>query len=140
MTDETLVLRAIAPVEANSGGNGGTYEPWPIPDEDPEAAPKVMPLSEALDKPVEGVVLGKSSYDEDTGTYALPAVKHLTGEPSTSVDLHRTAARVQWAIAPLGVAVWYGEHTKEFWVMDARGLHSFDSVTAMYLGMGWQAL
>lgn len=75
---------------------------------------------------------------EDTLTHALPAVEKMTGKPSESMGSHRIAARVQ-SLHP-GYAVWYGEHTKEFWVMDAAGLHSFADVTAMYQGMGWQKL
>jgi hypothetical protein len=78
--------------------------------------------------------------EQPTGTHALPAVEKMTGKPSRAVDLHRSAARVQRAMDHLGVAVWFGEYTREFWVMDSRGLHSFPSVTTMYQGMGWQNL
>lgn len=80
--------------------------------------------------------------EQDTATFALPAVEKLTGNPSVAPAAHRTAARVQDTFRNAGwnVLVWYGEHTEEFWVMDERGLHSFPDVTAMYRGMGWQNL
>ncbi len=80
--------------------------------------------------------------DEDTGTYALPAVWKMTGKPSTQRLAHRSAAHVQRVFNEAGwpIAVWYGEATKEYWVMDESGLHSFDTITAMYQGMGWEAL
>lgn len=82
----------------------------------------------------------EQSSSEDTLTHALPAVEKVTGKPSKSIDLHRTAARVQRAMGPYGYAIWFGEHTGSFWVMDSRGLHEFEDITSMYLGMGWQSL
>lgn len=83
----------------------------------------------------EGVVQVKTSAD--TGTHALPAVEKITGKPSTAAELHRLARQVQNSKRHLGVSVWYGEYTKEFWVMNEWGLHPFESVTAMNQGMGW---
>lgn len=77
--------------------------------------------------------------DESTQTFALPAVWRVTGKKSTTPLAHRTARRVQDTFRAAGwnILVWYGEHTKEFWVMDENGLYSFDTAKALYLGMGW---
>src|SRR3546814_202522 len=72
----------------------------------------------------------------ETGTHALPAVEKMTGKPSEFADLHRMARQVQNFKRHLGVHVWYGEYTKEFWVMDANGLHPFKSLADMNQGMG----
>lgn len=79
---------------------------------------------------------------ENTGTYALPAVWKLTGKKSGKAIAHRSAAHVQKIFNEAGwpIAVWYGEHTGTYWVMDESGLHEFDTITAMYQGMGWEAL
>lgn len=50
---------------------------------------------------------------------------------------HRLAAKIQKVKSHLGVIVWYGEHTGEFWVLDFYGLHSFPTISEMYKGMGW---
>lgn len=80
--------------------------------------------------------------DDDTSTFALPAVWKMTGKASTNKLAHRSAAHVQRVFNEAGwpIAVWYGEATGEYWVMDESGLHSFESITAMYQGMGWEAL
>lgn len=80
--------------------------------------------------------------DDDTSTFALPAVWKMTGKASTNKLAHRSAAHVQRIFNEAGwpIAVWYGEATGEYWVMDESGLHSFETITAMYQGMGWEAL
>lgn len=80
--------------------------------------------------------------DDDTSTFALPAVWKMTGKASTNKLAHRSAAHVQQIFNEAGwpIAVWYGEATGEYWVMDEDGLHSFETITAMYQGMGWEAL
>lgn len=77
--------------------------------------------------------------DENTETFALPAVWRVTGKKSTTPLAHRTARRVQDTFRAAGwnIFVWYGEHTEEYWVMDDNGLYSFDTLKALYLGMGW---
>lgn len=92
------------------------------------------------DEPEEGVE--EESSDDTTSTFALPAVWKLTGKQSGNKLAHRTAAHVQKIFNEAGwpIAVWYGEATCEYWVMDESGLHSFETVTAMYQGMGWEAL
>lgn len=79
---------------------------------------------------------------ENTGTFALPAVWKLTGQKSGKAIAHRSAAHVQKIFNEAGwpIAVWYGEATGTYWVMDERGLHEFDTITTMYQGMGWEAL
>lgn len=94
----------------------------------------------AVEKTLALPIVKPVGVEQETSTHALPAVEKMTGKPSGAVDLHRSAARVQRAMNHLGVAVWYGEYTKEFWVMDHTGLHSFADVTSMYQGMGWQDL
>lgn len=74
---------------------------------------------------------------ETTLTHALPAVERMTGKPSEFADQHRMARQVQNLKRHLGVHVWYGEHTREFWVMDESGLHPFKSLADMNQGMGW---
>lgn len=81
-------------------------------------------------------------------------VKHLSEKPSEEkvmpapvekegveqvapIDPSKTAAKIQRAMGHLGVIVWWGEHTKEFWVLDTAGLHSFPDVTSLYEGMEW---
>jgi hypothetical protein len=110
-----------------------------------KSAPADVPDLEtfAREAPIEDVVEAvKILSSEDTATHALPAVEKLTGAPSTQKLAHRSAAHVQRVFNEAGwpIAVWYGEATKEYWVMDESGLHSFESVTAMYQGMGWEAL
>lgn len=79
---------------------------------------------------------------ENTSTFALPAVWKMTGKPSAHKLAHRSAAHVQRVFNEAGwpIAVWYGEATGTYWVMDEAGLHEFESITAMYQGMGWEAL
>jgi len=184
-SDETMPLRVVVPIQptGNSGGNGGEYKPWPIPDDDPDGtSPK--PAGESRPEPVvrwtgpfpvrrvgemndhgnpppittsfvhadrplfireqkpEPNDEKPEGVEHDTGTFALPAVLKLTGKPSTKKLAHRSAARVQQTFNDAGwnIAVWYGEATSMFWVMDENGLHEFESLTAMYQGMGWQAL
>ena len=104
------------------------------PIEDIVEAVKVL-----TDDEPEGVVQESS---DDTATHALPAVEKLTGRPSDKPIGHRTAHRIQRTFRAAGwdIAVWYGEHTHNFWVMDETGLHEFESVTAIYQGMGWECL
>lgn len=233
--EKTMALGIITPVhpimpQANSGGNGGEYEPWPMPDdgegdefnrtpalsgdtyrpadrptgpgkdkpqppwsaprpalsshgeraekvaemvkrweyrfptrrrvpaENMHGNPSPLHLSKKAegstppgptppdDKPApkddqkEGVVLAANG---DTGTHALPAVEKLTGKPSATPLAHRTARHVQTVFRDAGwdILVWYGEHTREFWVMDSDGLHGgFKSATDMYQGMGWSEI
>lgn len=191
-TDETMPLRVIEPVvplvpdtEANSGGNGGDYKPWPMPDEDDEVVPVVdypelekvatigdftakgaptlaewaerkyserwMQMRRGFHYRYRPSVTGRLSTEhpvgveqsgDDTGTFALPAVWKMTGKPSANALAHRTAASVQRVFNEAGwpIAVWYGEYTKTYWVMDSEGLHEFETVTSMYQGMGWEAL
>lgn len=97
----------------------------------------------AREAPIEDVVEAvKILSSDDTSTHALPAVEKLTGEPAADKLPHRSAAHVQRVFNEAGwpIAVWYGEATKSYWVMDEAGLHEFDSVTRMYQGMGWEAL
>lgn len=54
-----------------------------------------------------------------------------------AIDPSKTAAKIQRAMGHLGVIVWWGEHTQEYWVMDAAGLRSFADVTSLYEGMEW---
>ncbi len=222
-TDETVPLRVIEPVRAlvpqsNSGGNGGDYKPWPMPDdgEGEDVVPQVdFPTLEkkmatatadrkptlaewaerkyperwaefrrgwsyryvpsvtgrnvhgdpspllreqferfAKTAPIEDVVLAvqelstehprgvERGSSDDTSTFALPAVWKMTGKPSAHKLAHRAAAHVQQIFNQAGwnIAVWFGEYTKTYWVMDETGLHEFDTVTAMYQGMGWEEL
>lgn len=116
-----------------------------IIDHDETKKTGVMTLMErgdekAVEKTLALPIVKPVGVEQETSTHALPAVEKITGKPSEAIDLHRTAARIQRAMNHLGVHVWYGEHTKEFWVMDFRGLHPFPDVTAMYEGMGWQNL
>jgi len=209
--EQTMAIRAVVPVQpisgdpgepvvnhaalerrrlgakVNSGGNGGDYKPWPIPEDgegDEVAAPPIMGNDNEQDESIGGTSqpdpgrlprprgeLGESvknwrgpfpvrrrnlhpgrqplpdenpkGVEHETGTHAIAAITKATGKPPERMDLHRTAQRIQWAFNQAGwsVAVWYGEHTKEFWVMDESGLHGgFKDVTALYSGMGWQAL
>jgi hypothetical protein len=79
---------------------------------------------------------------ENTGTFALPAVWKLTGKKSGKAIAHRSAAHVQKIFNEAGwpIAVWFGEATGTYWVMDDAGLHEFETITLMYQGMGWDAL
>src|SRR3546814_3179779 len=97
--------------------------------------PPLDPPWEATSKPA-GVEQTERSSGE-TGTHALPAVEKITGKPSEAAHMHRMARQVQNLKRHLGVHVWYGEHTREFWVMDANGLHPFKSLADMNQGMGW---
>lgn len=85
---------------------------------------------------------GVEEEPAETGTFALPAVWKMTGKSSTNKLAHRSAAHVQRLFNEAGwpIAVWYGEATKSYWVMDENGLHEFETITAMYQGMGWEAL
>lgn len=85
---------------------------------------------------------GVEQSGEDTATHALPAVEKLTGKPAVDKLAHRSAAHVQRVFneASWPIAVWYGEATRRYWVMDETGLHEFESITTMYQGMGWEAL
>lgn len=135
ITEETMALRVITPVEpiapepqGNSGGNGGSYEPWPIPEEDPEGdefVPARFPVTVSLVHP-------------DRKLFA-PAGVVRPAEESLG---HITARRVESTFREAGwnLAVWYGEYTGQFWVWDIEGLHPFDSLTDLYKGMGWTAL
>ncbi|QEQ93612.1 hypothetical protein SEA_ZUKO_34 [Streptomyces phage Zuko] len=105
----------------------------------------VVEAVKALSTEPEGVertaVLDDDDH-ENTGTFALPAVWKLTGKKSGKAIAHRSAAHVQKIFNEAGwpIAVWYGEHTGTYWVMDDSGLHEFETVTDMYQGMGWEAL
>ena len=143
--EKTMVLAVIDPHATRPSPQPPTPpQPKPIPPapspRDPNPREPLPPLDPGPFRGSHsaGVVLEKASAD--TGTHALPMVEKMTGAPSTGVDMHRSAARVQRAMAHLGVAVWYGEYTKEFWVMTSAGLFPFESVTTMYQGMGWQSL
>jgi len=193
--EETMALRAVVPVvpltRMNSGGNGGEYKPWPMPDDgegdevvpvpasdttepDPGPLPKPhpgpnpgphpigqsvknwagpFPVRRAIlaaplpeEEPAEKVDEESEQYDPEgvghTGTFALAAIQRQTGAPSKNKMAHRTAQRIQNTFTAAGwdVAIWYGEYTEEFWVMDHEGLHGFKDVTSMYRGMGWQTL
>lgn len=97
----------------------------------------------AEEAPIEDVVEAvKILSSEETSTHALPAVEKLTGKASTNKLAHRSAAHVQQVFNEAGwpIAVWYGEATEEYWVMDESGLHPFKTITAMYQGMGWEVL
>lgn len=151
--DETMPLRVADVRRVVMGGDeekdtshGGTSQP------DPGRLPKPLrsmnsqwagpfPVRRvaglSVRKP-EGV---EQRSSEETLTHALPAVEKMTGKPSERPILHRTARRIQEAFNAGGwnIAVWYGEHTGEFWVMDENGLHGgFKDVTSLYQGMGWQ--
>jgi len=202
-TETTMAMRAIVPVVPlsplyNSGGNGGDYKPWPMPDddgegdeitpppyvdyealerraleadkggdEDPGRVPKPDPMPDPGRLPKPGRVVGESvknwkgpfpirrnyslgairedaerGVEHETGTFALAAIQRQTGAPSKNEMAHRTAQRIQNAFTSAGwdLAVWYGEYTEEFWVMDSEGLYGFTDVTSMYQGMGWQSL
>lgn len=93
----------------------------------------------ALLDDAEGV---EEESDDSTSTFALPAVWKMTGKPSTNKLAHRSAAHVQRIFNEAGwpITVWFGETTREYWVMDEYGIHSFESITAMYQGMGWESL
>lgn len=159
-TDETMPLRVVSelkekgeihPDSSVTGRlprrmNGQFAGPFPVR----RVGGKLTLRKFAEEAPIEDVVAVVKALSQtegveqekvpsaDTGTHALPAVEKMTGKPSEFATNHRIAARVQ-SLHP-GYAVWFGEHTKEFWVMDATGLHSFADVTAMYQGMGWQNL
>lgn len=103
--------------------------------------PAGQPITTSLVHPDRRLFIAKKS-DSSEGETATDAagVEQPDEDPPVVMDLHRTAQRVQWAFRQAGwnVAVWYGEHTEEFWVMDETGLHGgFKSVTDMYQGMGW---
>jgi len=150
---DTVPYRAVYPVrstpaqrttESNSSGNGGDYKPWSTTDEDENGGP-IIPDTEPdpgpLPKPWRAVSFEASGHE--TGTYALAAIKRQTGKPSKNEMAHRTAQRIQngFNAANWNVAIWYGEYTEEFWVMDEAGLHGgFKTVTELYQGMGWQSL
>jgi hypothetical protein len=152
--DETVPIRTVTVEEVRAASSGRAVgEKSTVTGRPREENGRFMPASsgagmvlydkcgntERNEHESAGVVLTKTP--EDTGTHALPAVERMTGKPSTAIDLHRTARRIQDAFRFLGVAVWYGEYTKEFWVMNQwDGLQSFRSVTDLYQGMGWQAL
>ncbi len=126
--DETLALRVPRRMDGKFAG------PFPVR--------RVTGLSLrrfAETAPIEDVVEVVKALSDDTATHALPAVEKLTGEPSSVPIAHRTARRIQETFTAAGwnIAVWYGEHTKEFWVMDENGLRSFADVTSLYQGMGW---
>lgn len=93
----------------------------------------------ALLDDAEGV---EQESSDDTSTFALPAVWKLTGRVSDKPAGHRTAHRIQQTFRAAGwdISVWYGEHTHKFWVMDEIGIHEFETITAMYRGMGWEVL
>lgn len=166
-TDETMPLRVVEQAKAQGTVspdssvtgrlprkmNGQFAGPFPVhrvgglslrrfaeeaPIEDVVEVVKALSASEVAESNEPEGVEQKSS--DDTATHALPAVEKMTGKPSEAIDRHRTAARVQRAMGPYGYAVWFGEHTRSFWVMDSRGLHEFEDITAMYQGMGWQKL
>lgn len=99
-------------------------------------------LREPVQLTIKGVVHTSllDEEDENTETFALPAVWQTTGKKSTTPLAHRSARRVQDTFRAAGwdIFVWYGEYTKEYWVMDHNGLYSFDTLKALYLGMGWE--
>ena len=101
----------------------------------------------SVEEIVEAVALlddaeGVEEEPEETSTFALPAVWKMTGKVSTNKLAHRSAAHVQRLFNEAGwpIAVWFGEATRSYWVMDETGLHEFETITAMYQGMGWEAL
>lgn len=61
-------------------------------------------------------------------------------EPSDDCLGRRIASKVQDLKGHLGYLVWFGETTREYWVMDDNGLRSFKTIAALYQGMGWEAL
>lgn len=136
-TDATMPLRVVTELKES----GDVHSESSVTGRLPRRKANQFALEGVEQKPVAAVVpLHQRPVEERTGTHALPVVEKMTGKPSEAIDLHRTAARVQQAMGPYGYAVWFGEHTKEFWVMDSNGLHSFADVTSMYQGMGWQDL
>jgi hypothetical protein len=60
--------------------------------------------------------------------------------PNLSSSEHRIAAKIQELKGPMGYFIWYGEATREYWVMDESGLRSFETIAALYQGMGWEVL
>lgn len=148
--DETMPLR-VADVQATVEAGGDFREDIAkseVLEYRPPSRPRTMDGRFAGPFPVRRVTglsvrkpEGVERSGDDTATHALPAVEKMTGKPSERPMLHRTARRIQEAFNAGGwnIAVWYGEHTEEFWVMDETGLHGgFKDVTSLYQGMGWQ--
>lgn len=147
-TDETMPLRVIQqaepavdyPVMEKRMQWAGPFPVRPVRSMTGRLSIRKPELADV--KPA-GVVLEKFSREapiEDV----VEAVKVLsTPAPLTGEEIaQRSAAHVQRLFTEAGwnIAVWYGEHTKEFWVWDEKGLHSFSDLTSMYQGMGWEAL
>lgn len=151
-TDETMPLRVITPVEPKVDYPAAERKmQWagPFPVRRVESMTGRLsirkpefPGSPRVEKPA-GVVLEKFAREapiEDV----VEAVKILSEPAPLSGEeiAKRSASHVQRLFTEAGwnIAVWYGEHTKEFWVWDEKGLHSFSDLTSMYQGMGWEAL
>lgn len=144
MRQDRQFSRWVGPFPVRRAGEENIHgNPPPLPlrlKEFAETAPiaDVVEVVKALSDS-EPTLGGVERGGDDTATHALPAVEKLTGKPSSVPIAHRTARRVQKAFTDAGwnVAVWYGEYTSAFWVMDENGLHEFADITAMYQGMGW---
>lgn len=143
MTSETLPIRIADvvdemkrqnPGDPEMGYRGNRPSPWLVP---------VMPVKPIV-PPVTPVLPLSQKPDAVKADEVEPSDKKPEGveqpEASGEIDLHKTAARVQRAMSHLGVIVWYGDVTSEFWVMGPTGLRSFKDLTSMYQGMSWEEL
>lgn len=146
-TDETMPLRVVTPVDPRVDYPALERRmrwagPFPVRRVETLGGRLSIRNPRMQDVPRDESPEGVEQSGDDTATFALPAVWKVTGKPSTNKLAHRSAASVQRVFNEAGwpIAVWYGETTERFWVMDENGLHEFETVTAMYRGMGWEAL